>query len=40
MEITEAHEFTDPSVRSSRVISNGLFGTKPETVGGTSTIER
>ena len=40
MEITEAQEFTDPSVRSSRVISNGLFGTKPETVGGTSTIER
>lgn len=40
MEITEAQEFTGPSVRSSRVISNGLFGTKPETVGGTSTIER
>ena len=40
MEFTEAQDITGPSVRSSRVISNGLFGTKPETLGGTSTIER
>ena len=40
METTASPVTQDPSLRTYHQVSNGLFGTKPQTVGGTSTIER
>ena len=40
MEFTDAQESQVPSVRSSRVVSSTESATEPQTVGGTSTIER